>query len=151
MSVDYIISVCAKDFQKLHADDELRRRVASHGYPFDNVIVVRNTMAGELPSDVFSAATIEVCTDDHPHILTEFGIPEHDEAAEHYTHGPDGHHYWKKHVVNHLVGLKVSTAGWIVFSDSDCRMLRTPSRSWIEAGMSKMAVDGSILIVAPND
>jgi hypothetical protein len=127
----------------------------SHHFPFYKVIVVRQNLrdvpgAGDIH---YPDATLEVETEDHPNILTEFGVPESDPYADEITHGPTAPHYWKWHVINHLVGLKISDADYIVFSDSDCRMKDNPLHdSWIDIGIEILEQHSNrALIVGASD
>lgn len=158
MLVDFVTFCCPKDIHRLYAPGELKSRVESHGYAFDNVCVVwqrcgddfiaflggvTGRYTADCPHDVIRSEA-------HPNILSEFGIPENDPVADSYTHGPKAAHYWRWHVINHLIGLKVSTADYIVFSDCDCRIKSQPS-SWVDKGIYILQRHREVLIVAPSD
>lgn len=148
MSVDLITFCCYKDIDRLHDPGEMEKLVNSHAYQFNNVYLVYQNCRGikrrKLPDWV-----IPIESEDHPMILTEFGISLPQDDAEHYTHGPSAAHYWKWHVINHLIGLKVSQADYIVFSDCDCRIKSQPT-SWIPEGL-QLLQHQDILIVSPSD
>ena len=154
MSVDFITFCHWRDYQRLAAPGELKRRVESHKYPFREVIVVRQRLRDveDARNVHFPDATREVESEDHPAILSEYGLPDEDQIADEKTHGPTAPHYWKWHCINHLIGLKVSTADYVVFSDSDCRIQSSPpGKSWVEAGMQVLSERREVLIVCPSD
>jgi len=151
---DFITFCHWRDYKRLAAVGELQARVKSHDYPFKDIIVVRQRLRDVEGADAvtFPYATREVESEDYPHILEEYGLPEVDEIAEEKTHGPTAPHYWKWHVINHLIGLNVATAPYIVFSDSDCRIVNTrPGFSWVEAGIRILEQHPEVLIVGPSD
>jgi len=154
MGVDFITFCYYGDVEKLHAPGYLRGLVESNQYEFDNVIVVRQRCHGRIdplpPFNLPSAVQI-VDSEDHPNILTEFGIPEEDLLADEWTHGPTAPHYWKWHVINHLIGLKVSNADYVAFSDNDCRIIRTGHPSWIDMGIDLLTHYKEILVVSPSE
>lgn len=153
-NVDFITFVHWRDYKRLAVRGELKRRVASHGYPFSQVIVIRQRLRDvpEAEKIHYPDADMEVETEDYPNILADFGIPEEDAIADEKTHGPDAPHYWKWHCINHLIGLQVSTADYIVFSDSDCRIQSQPiSRSWVHEAIDLLRKYNEILIVSPSD
>lgn len=154
MTVDFITFVHWRDYAKLAAPGELTRRVVSHNYQFNYVMVVRQRLRDhpEASQVHYPDANLEIETEDHPDILKEYGIPEDDAIADEKTHGPTAPHYWKWHVINHLIGLKVSKADYVVFSDSDCRIQSQPAgRSWVDEGMRLLNSYKDILIVGPSD
>jgi len=151
---DFVTFCHWRDWERLSVPGELKRRIDSHRYPFDEVIVVRQRLRDVLESKAatFPEATRVVESEDFPDILKEYGLPDEDPIADEYTHGPTAPHYWKWHVINHLIGLKVATAPYVVFSDSDCRIERSPSSpSWVEVGMRLLSKYREILIVGPSD
>ena len=154
MTVDFITFCCPKDIHKLHEPGYLADMVGSHQFVFDNVMVVHQRCRGieYIPFEPFGIPLWTLESESYPDILAEFGLPEHDEKAEHYTHGPTAAHYWKHHVTNHLTGLKESTADYIAFSDCDCTIKESdPDRSWIEEGVYLLQRHPEILIVSPGD
>lgn len=171
MSVDFITFCCPKDIERLHAPGVLESIVVSHQYQFDEVIVVHQRCRGlvYLPWEAkdyrdvvigqqyrkmkypFGSYVRIVESEDYPDILTQFGVPEEDPIADEITHGPAGPHYWKYHVINHLIGLKESTAAYIAFSDCDCYIKSTPARSWIEEGIDILQRYREVLIISPGD
>lgn len=158
MNIDFITFCYAGDYHRLYAPGWLPKIIQSHEFHFDNVRIVHQRCKGidlpEPPSlDEINTDLLHIIrSEDHPAILAEFGIPEQDDLADHYTHGPTGPHYWKNHVTNHLTGLKVSDADYIVFSDSDCLIRsREPGYNWIREGMRLLQAYPEILIVSPSD
>src|SRR4030043_1857075 len=122
MKVDFFTFCCPKDIIRLSKPGELTNRVNSHGFPFNTVNVIRQRCAHDFDDIVFSSPDFPITewrSEDFPFILQEYGLPEVDELADELTHGPTGPHYWKNHITNHLTGLKVSRADYIVFSDCD--------------------------------
>ena len=151
MSVDFITFCCPKDIHRLYVSGELESRVRSHGYNFQYAHVIRQRCADiEIAEYIPQLPHLIHRSEDHPNILSEFGIPENDLIADHWTHGPNAAHYWKWHVINHLIGLKVSTADYIVFSDCDCRIKSQPD-SWVNKGIDLLHRFPKILIVSPSD
>lgn len=151
MTVDLITFCCPKDIHRLHAPGVLENLVNSHRHPFDSVIVVHQRCKG-IQYRPFDYPCRIVESESHPDILAEFGLPDHDEDAEWYTHGPSAAHYWKWHVINHLIGLKESKADYVAFSDCDCVIRDSPpDRSWIEEGVGILQRYSDVLIVGPGD
>ena len=143
-----------RDWKRLSAPGELRSRIDSHHHPFSEIIVVKQRLRDvpESKEATFPEATRVVESEDHPDILTEYHIPEQDTKADDLTHGPTGPHYWKWHCINHLIGLKVATSPYIVFSDSDCRIQSSPpGKSWVDAGIEILQAHQEVLIVGPSD
>lgn len=150
MTVDFVTFCCPKDIRRLYAPNELKYRVESHGFPFNRIVVVWQRCGDMGMPDSSGVVHDVIRSEGHPHILSEFGIPEMDALADEYTHGPKASHYWKWHVINHLIGLKVSVADYVVFSDCDCRMESQPS-SWVDKGIKVLQMHKDVLIVAPSD
>lgn len=158
MKIDFITFCHPGDAHRLYAPGWLQKIVNSHQWHFDNVIIIQQRMT---PSAASPAPSIEGLNTDalrvvpselHPNILTEFGLPENDPIADEYTHGPTAAHYWKWHVINHLIGLKESDADFIVFSDNDCLIRSQDSgRSWVIEAMRVLKEYPQILIVGPGD
>ena len=136
----------------LAGNDQYHERVRSHKHKFTNLYLVKQRCREEFPGVDFPGVNI-IESEDHPNILQEFGLPEVDAIADEKTHGPHAAHYWKWHVINHLIGLKVSTSDFIVFSDADCRMLDSAPeyRSWVERGVELLSNHNDIFIVSPSD
>lgn len=151
MTVDLITFCYPGDIHQLHKPGILEKLVYSHEYTFDNIIVVHQRCRGiEYRPFDFPCRIVE--SESHPNILTEFNIPEHDEKADYWTHGPDAAHYWKWHVVNHLIGLKESDTDHVVFSDCDCVIRESaPGRSWVEEAVDILQQHSNVLIVGPGD
>lgn len=151
--VDFITFCHWRDWQRLFNYEELQKRVETHRYAFHEVIVVKQRLR-DVPESkiaIFSNADRVVESEDYPHVLRDFGLPDEDKIADDYTHGPEAPHYWKWHVINHLIGLTVSQAEYIVFSDADCRMVSNAAPSWIDVGIQLLQQHPEILIVGPSD
>ena len=149
-TVDFITFVCPKDIRRLHDNHEFDKRMSSHDFEFNDFHVIRQRCGNDFDDVVFTAK--EHRSEDYPNILQDFGISESAKAEE-MTHGPSGAHYWKWHVINHLIGLQVSTADYIVFQDCDCRMVSNGEFGdpWIPRGIDLLNHYPEILIVAPSD
>jgi len=153
-TVDFITFVHHRDYVRLAAPGELAMRIRSHQHDFYRNIVIRQRLRSVegAESVMFPDASAEYESEDFPTILADFGIPEDDPIADEKTHGPAAVHYWKWHVINHLIGLTVSDADFIVFSDSDCRIKDSPRNpSWVDMGIDLLYRRRDILIVAPSD
>jgi hypothetical protein len=158
-SIDFITFCHPGDVHRLYHGTWLSDMIQSHRCEFDNIKVVHQRcgkIALILPDEVVESlkdySAHVIYSEDHPNILTEFGLPEEDEIADGYTHGPTAPHYWKWHCINHLIGLKVSDADYIVFSDNDC-VIRSQSdnQSWIDVGIAILKSYPEILIIGPGD
>lgn len=150
-SVDLITFCCHKDIHKLHAPGALESMANSHQFAFDDVIVVHQRCRG-IEYQPFDYPCRIVESEDYPDILGQFGLPEVDEKADYYTHGPNAPHYWKWHNINHLIGLTISQADYIVFSDCDCWIVNAAiERSWIEEGIDILKRYNEVLLVSPSD
>ena len=151
MTVDFVTFCHPGDIHELHKPGILAKMVASHRHLFDSVIVVHQRCKG-IEYRPFDHPCRIVESESHPDILTEFDVPEHDEKADEWTHGPTAAHYWKWHVINHLIGLKVSGADHVVFSDCDCVIRNSDmDRSWVEEGINILNAYPKVLIVGPGD
>lgn len=158
MKIDFITFCHPGDRHRLYAPDWLRAMIASHGIHFDAVRIVHQRCGGldmpEPPQVRFLACdSLHIIpSESHPNILTEFGLPESDPIADEWTHGETGPHYYKWHVINHLIGLKRSDAKYIVFSDSDCLIKsKSSDDNWIHKGIDILNNHPEVLIVSPGD
>lgn len=158
-SVDFVTFCHPGDIHRLYHNTWLSNIVKSHQYEFDSIKIVHqrcNKITMLLPDNtkesLKSYSIHIILSESHSDILSEFGLPENDEIADEFTHGPSAPHYWKWHVINHLIGLKVSSADYIIFSDNDC-MIRSQGgeRSWIDIGIAILQSYPEILIVSPGD
>ncbi len=151
--VDFITFCYPGDINRLYAGSWFQGMIDSHQCWFDNIWLIQQRCRGipiHLLDIDFPVKFIE--SEDHPDILAEFNLPELDERAEHYTHGPNAPHYWKWHVINHLIGLKVSSADYIVFSDADCTIRSQSTEcNWIKTGIDILERYPKVLIVGPGD
>lgn len=155
MFIDFITFCHKGDMHRLYAPNWIQDMVTSHDTHFDTVYIVRQKLGDiEIPHvEIPNCNAVNfIRSEDHPNILTEFGLPENDPVADKWTHAPDGPHVWWKHVINHLIGLKVSDADYIVFSDSDC-FIRShdPDYNWIRKGIEILQKYPKVLIVGPGD
>ncbi len=162
-NVDFITFCHPGDIHRLYNDTWLADMVASHGYKFSTIKVIhqRCEKIAMLLHDITRKSLKDysvhiIPSEAHSNILTEFGLPEGDPIADRWTHGPTAPHYWKWHVINHLIGLKVSSADYIVFSDNDCTIRSQVEREkfgwgWIEEGIRLLEKYPNVLIVSPGD
>lgn len=150
MTVDFVTFCCPKDVDRLHQPGEIDSIVKSHNYEFDNVrIVYQRTYPRPHSAPVY---VIPHESEHYPGILEHFYINPDQPKADEMTHGPAAAHYWKWHVINHLIGLYKSEADYIVFSDCDCRMIdQPPDMSWITRGTTVLRHNPDVLIVSPSD
>ncbi len=158
MKLDFITFCHPGDFHRLYAPDWLPDMIGSHETHFDTFRIVHQRCAGidmpALPSaDALNCNAVHIIpSESHPNILTEFNLPDDDPVADEYTHAPHGPHAWKNHTTNHLTGLKVSDADYIVFSDSDCIIKsHAPGENWIRTGIDILQRYPEVLIVSPGD
>jgi hypothetical protein len=158
MNIDFITFCHPGDYHRLYANTWLIDMIASHEIYFDTVRIVHQRCAGlDIPKppiicDLNCGALNIIPSETHPNILTEFGYPEEDPIASRWTHGPTGPHFYVYHNINHLIGLKVSDADYIVFSDSDCTIKsHDPGQNWIRKGIDILQRYPEILIVSPGD
>jgi hypothetical protein len=140
--------------ERLHKPGVLADILMSHRQHFDQVIVVHQRCHG-LPYEPIGMPFVSVyeSEDYHPGILSKFGIPEEDPIADELTHGPNAAHYWKWHVINHLIALTEATSEYIVFSDCDCRIVAAPLEppSWVQVGINWLREDPSVFCVCPSE
>lgn len=150
--VDFITFCHAPHLERLHAPGVLDEMVQSHRYPFDNIHIIHQR-CGVMPyrtiDDVDRPVHIH-SSEDYPDILSAFNIKE-SEIADDLTHGPNAPHYWKWHVINHLIGLVVTRAEYVVFSDCDCLMVRNEPATWILEGIDYLEANRRALVVSPSD
>jgi len=138
---------------RLHVPGVLEEIIASHKYPFDEIVVVHQNCRGLEYSPVKDPSVRVLESEDyHPGILAEFGIPEEDAIAEELSGGEDQPRHWKWQTINHLIGLKEATSDYVVFSDCDCLLIKSsPKRSWVEEGIGILRKYPKVLIVSPSD
>jgi len=153
-NVDFFTFCYPGDIIRLSQPGELESRVLSHGYSFNTVNVIRQRCDHDFDNIVFSSNSFTVTewrTEDFPNILQDFNLPEVDEQAEEfYRYDPPYNHIWTRHCINHLIGLKISQADYIVFSDCDCRMDHQPS-SWVNVAIDILNRYNDALIVCPSE
>ena len=149
--VSYITFCNPKDIRRLHEPNVLNQHIISHEFNFSEVIVVHQRCKG-IQYEPFNIPVRIVESENYPDILTRFGLPEKDEVADEFTHGPTAPHYWKWHVINHLIGFIEAKSDYIVFSDADCAIVSSPEHpSWIDAGITILENHPEVLIVSPGD
>jgi hypothetical protein len=146
--VDFATFCHKGDAHRLHAPGQLRRQVLSNGKIFRQVIIVyqncnfQNTELAGYHIMKYKIADIDL-------FLAQKGI---DLNKPQYASTTDKAHYWKNHVVNHLVAVEQTNADYIVFADNDCWMVKQPdSHSWIDVGLRILTNDPGVFIVSPND
>jgi len=146
MKVDFITFCCPKDAYLLHHEGHLKRQVESNLFEFNKVWAIhQNCISSEYKPFNIECETPSIGGIQINKILIDGGI---DVAKEQY-HSEDKAHYWKYHVVNHLFGLQISDADYIVFADNDCWM-KEPI-NWINRGIALMNSKPDALIISPND
>lgn len=125
--------------------------VASHQYPFDDVVAVHQKCRAQ-DYTLFDRAcrTVDLPREKFDPLLLRFGVDPTNARAEKLTHGEGAAHWHKAHTVNHLCGLENTDADYIVFSDCDCRIRRQPS-SWVVEGIRILQNKPEVLIVSPGD
>ncbi len=152
VKVDFATFCWKGDVQRMHSPGFLKRLSEQHGHPFGRVILVRqNCKTIDVPPITDVPNLLIVDTTDHPGILQEYGIPEHDPIAEENCHGAGRSHYWKDHCVNHTTAAKVSDADYVVFSDSDITIERNGPPNWVDVGISVLERHPDVFIVCPNE
>lgn len=149
MSVAFITFCHPKLLARLHAPGVLESIIASHSYDFDEILLIHQRCRGLEYNPVPSYVRI-VESENYPTILSDFGVPEEDARADEISHGPTAAHYWKWHLINHLIGLKEAKTDYIVFSDCDCNIIKNDSPGWINKGISLLN-DKGVFIVSPSD
>jgi hypothetical protein len=152
-TVDFMTCCYWKDSPKIHADGILKKIVDGHNYPFNKVILIHQKCK-EVQGlrEITEVPNLEIHdTSDHPNILTEFKIPEHDADADLWTHGPQSPHYWKHHVINHLTAMKVTKADYIVCSDSDITVIKNDSPGWINKGLEILQKYREVFMVSCDE
>jgi len=137
--------------RRLHDPGVLRGMVESHGWPFDDVLVVHNQCrAADYPAFDFPCRTVDLPRSEFDPLLRRFGIDPDNRTADEISHGEGAPHWYKVHVVNHLCGLENTATEYIVFADCDTRIVSQPS-SWIGVGISILRNRPDVLIVSPGD
>lgn len=150
MKIDFCTFCCPKDIHKLHDSDMLENIVNSHQTLFNNILVIHQRCQG-IEYKPFNIPTRILESENYPTILEDFNIEPDNSHADELTHGPTGPHYWKWHVINHLIGLKESDSDYIVFSDCDCSIVESAEQSWVAKGIDLLKQYPNILIVSPGD
>lgn len=136
---------------KLHKEGVLENIIATHNYPFDEIIVVHQRCKG-LEYRPFGISVRLLETEDYyPQIFAEYGIKWPDPVADEWTHGPGAAHFWEAHCMNHLIVGKEAHSEYIVFSDCDCRMIKNGPPSWIEIGIKELQRSQSNILISPSD
>lgn len=136
---------------KKKMNDNLDAIVASHGYNFDRIYTVYQRTDIPYTPFIRSRYNLPIRREDYDRILKRFKIPINDPRADEITHGHYNPHYWKNHVINHLAVLDIADEDYIVFSDSDCIMVKNEPHSWVEEGIGILKQDGPTYVVSPSD
>jgi len=145
--------------ERLHQEGVLAQILNSHAYPFNEVILVHQRCRGlpcrviaEVPGLKIYESEVWEGNGDYAPILERYGIPANDPTADELTHGAGGSHFYKWHIINHLIELDVATSAYIVFSDCDCKMIHQPEgQSWINEGIRILKTRPEIFCVSPSD
>lgn len=148
MTVDFITFCCPKDWERLYAG--LGDIVRSHKYEFDHIYVLRQHLAPEdiAPIEALEMAEIDEIDVDDDIIGKYISLP--DEQAEKFTGPPNRAHYWKNHCMNHLTGMEVSDADYIVFQDADCTIISEKEVSWVTDAIKVMKKWPQAIMATPN-
>lgn len=144
-TVDFVTFCCPKDVHKLHAPGWLDRAVQSHAHDFRKVYVLHQHLPSVQAEPLPSYATI-VDVDDE---IVGRHVKLPDEAAEQYTGPANRAHYWRNHIMNHLTGMEVSEADYILFQDADITYL-SEHGPWIPEAISVLEAKPECLMVTPH-
>lgn len=141
----------SRDLPRLHAPGVLEDLIASHDYPFDEIIVTHQR-CGDLPYsfNVKNGRVVSIEEKDYDRILTQFGMNPNDTRLDDITHGWTWQWYWKHHCVNHLTEILESKSDYIVFNDADCRIKSQPM-SWVYKAIALFEEYPEIFMVSPSD
>jgi len=124
----------------------------SHDYNFTQKIVVHQRTSIPFSHRMHMRSNIEIKDGSaYKYLFRKYGVPVDDQRADEITHGTTSPHYWKNHVVNHLAGLNAAETDYIVFSDSDCVMVKNEPCSWVEKGIEILEQCPDIFCVSPGD
>jgi hypothetical protein len=137
--------------ERLHQPGMLRTLVESHGWPFDDVVVIHNQCqaASCQPFD-YPCRTVDLPRREFDDLMLRWDVDPYDERFHELTHGEGAPHWYPVHVVNHLCGLENTDTEFIVFADCDTRIKSQPS-SWVGVGISILRNKPEVLIVSPGD
>ena len=128
--------------------------VDSFKYKFDGVTLIRQRCRGMDAGELSYPCRI-IETEDYPweDICGEFGLNAEDSDAERATATIPYRgkiYYWKYLLINQFIGLKESTADYMVFLDCDYVLVGDTSEdSWVDRGLRKLQSDPSIFMVGP--
>jgi hypothetical protein len=153
MRVDFATFCHAGDAHRLHAPGQLRKQAESNRFEFNRLIIIYQACKADdydLPDDTddMVISINRVSFYDLDGVLKDWNI----DIEGQYSSQVDKAHYWKYHVVNHLVAAEATTADYIVFADNDCWMIKQPEHvSWVERGVEILQAMPEIFIVSPND
>jgi hypothetical protein len=147
MKVDFATFCHKGDAHRLHAPGQLKKQVESNNFRFDTIIIIHqcfDPLEYDYPSDM---NLNRITFYDIDEVLTDWNIDLEGQYAS-----QDKAHFWKHHVVNHLVATEATRADFIVFADNDCWMVSQPEHiSWVERGIEILQAMPEIFIVSPND
>lgn len=136
------------NLKRIYRPGVLEGILASHRYDFDEVIIVHQRCGDAEYREVSGVRVVK--SEDHPFIFDEYGVAD-SILCDEVTHGPDGPHYWKNHVMNHLIEFKTATSDYIVCSDDDCLIINSPEYSWVNAGIKILEQYPEVFVVCPSD
>ena len=139
--------------KRLHLPGVLRAIVESHGYRFDDVVVVhQRCRAADYPVMDYGCRTVDLPESEFVTLLIHFGVNPDNPRGDELTHGPGGKHFWRYHLCNHLKGLEVTDSDYVVFADCDTYIKsQPPDRSWVDEGIAILERHPQVLIVSPGD
>jgi len=82
--------------KRLHDPGVLRGMVESHGWQFDDVLVVHNQCrAADYLAFDFPCRTVDLPRDEFDPLLRRFGIDPDNRTADEISHGEGAPHWWK--------------------------------------------------------
>ena len=148
-SVSFATFCWSGDIEKLYAPGQLKKQIDSCLYDFSEIIVVHQNIE-PLPWAGFDIGgpvikLVNIREEEKDSLLKAFGIS----LDGQYQSDTDQLHWWKNHVVNHLMAVELADSDYIVFADADCWIIN-PTDSWIKYGIAMLEHDDKIFIVSPN-
>lgn len=146
-TVDLVTMCCPKDIYHTYAGwDAL---VGSHKYPFRDVMLIRQRCRG-IDAGTLDPSVRIVESEDYPDIFDDYGI-DVDDPDVLRVEARDNRYFWKYHSMNHFIGLKVSSADYIAFTDCDNLLDGdVEGNSWVDRGMHILQSQPGALMICPN-
>jgi len=147
--VTLVTYCCPKDIERTYAPGALSSLVASHQYPFSEVILIRQRCRDiDVGEPEIACRVLEA--EDYPNIRAEFGIREENVEADIHARPPtffeEKTYYWKYHCWNQLIGIKEAKTRYVVLTDCDVVIEGEP---WVERAIEALK-DPTNLCAAPG-